>query len=127
MEHAMTLADTVRQARTWHPEKTALVCEGRRWSYQQFDAITDRIGAALLAHGVRPGDRVALHFANGPEIVFGTYACWKIGAVAVPLNIRLKGPEIEYILNHCGVRCFLGHAALFAAVEAERPNLPRVE
>jgi acyl-CoA synthetase (AMP-forming)/AMP-acid ligase II len=104
----MGLGDLVRQARARHPEKMALIAEDGRWTYEQFDEITDRIGAALMRRGVRPGDRVALHFANGPEIVFGYYACFKIGAVAVPLNIRLKGPELEYILNHCGVRVSMG-------------------
>jgi long-chain acyl-CoA synthetase len=123
----MPLADAVRQARARHPHKQALIVGDRGWTYEQFDEITDRIGASLLRRGIRPGDRVALHFANGPEIVFGYYACWKIGAVAVPLNIRLKGPEIEYILNHCGVRFFIGHADLFADVHAVRANLRSVE
>src|SRR5688572_6450813 len=96
-----------RQARAPHPDKLALIVEDRRWTYEQLDEITDRIGASLLRRGIRPGDRVALHFSNGPELVFGYYACFKIGAVAVPLNIRLKGPELTYIVNHCGVRCFL--------------------
>lgn len=127
MTHGMTLQSIVRQARTRHPDRVALIAGDRRWTYREFDEITDRIGAALLLRGIRPGDRVALHFSNGPEIVFGYYACFKIGAVAVPLNIRLKGPELEYILNHCGVRLFLGHADLFAEVQAVRTRLRSVE
>jgi long-chain acyl-CoA synthetase len=123
----MLLGDMVRRARARHPEKQALIVEERQWTYEQFDEITDRIGASLLLRGIRPGDRVALHFGNGPEIVFGYYACWKIGAVAVPLNIRLKGPELAYILNHCGVRMFIGHADLFADVQGVRPGLESVE
>src|SRR5262249_25231448 len=91
----MVLADRIRQARARHPNKPALIVGDRRWTYEQFDEITDRIAAALLRRGIRRGDRVALHFANGSEIVFGYAACFKIGAVAVPVNIRMKGPEIE--------------------------------
>jgi long-chain acyl-CoA synthetase len=123
----MTLADPLRRAGERHPERPALVFGGRRWTYAEFDQVTDRIGAALLRRGLQPGDRVALHFTNGPEIVFSYYACFKIGAVAVPLNVRLKGPELEYILNHCGVRFFLGEAGLFAEVEGVRAHLRGVE
>jgi long-chain acyl-CoA synthetase len=123
----MALADTIRRARVRHPEKHALIFGQRRWTYEQFDDITDRIGAALLRRGIQPGDRVALHFTNSAEMVFGYYACFKIGAVAVPLNIRLKGPELEYILNHCGVRLFLGQADLFAEIQAVRASLRSVE
>jgi acyl-CoA synthetase (AMP-forming)/AMP-acid ligase II len=98
----LSLADTVRQARASHPEKQALIVGEQHWTYEQFDEITERIGAALLRRGIRPGDRVALHFSNGAEIVFGYYACFKIGAVAVPFNIRLKG--VSAGIGRAGVR-----------------------
>jgi long-chain acyl-CoA synthetase len=123
----MALADAVRHARARQPEKHALIVGERRWSYEQLDEITDRIGAALLRRGLRPGDRVALHFANSAELVFCYYACFKIGAVAVPLNIRLKGPELEYVINHCGARFFLGQEDLFAEIQAVRASLKSVE
>src|SRR5581483_10412395 len=83
--------------------------------------------ATLLQLGVQPGDRVALHFSNRPEMVFGYYACFKCGAVAVPLRITLKGPELEYVLNHCGARLLLGQDDLFSEVQAVRGKLPGVE
>jgi long-chain acyl-CoA synthetase len=123
----MALADSIRQARARHPDKQALIVGERSWTYQQFDEITDRIGASLLRRGIRPGDRVALHFPNGPEIVFGYYACFKIGAVAVPLNIRLKGPEIEYILKHSGARLVIGESDLVSEIAGARADLTTVE
>lgn len=123
----MALAEALRQSRERHPEKPALIVEDRTWSYAELDRITDQLGARLIGLGIRPGDRVALHFTNGPEIVFGYYACFKIGAVAVPLNVRLKGTELEYILNHCGARLFLGQPDLFAEVQPVRPGLKGVE
>src|SRR5438128_2562108 len=81
----------------------------------------------VLALGLGAGDRVALHFTNGLEIVLGYYACFKIGAVAVPLNVRLKGPELEYVLHHCGARLYLGQSDLFPEVQAVRSRLPGLE
>jgi long-chain acyl-CoA synthetase len=123
----MSLAEALRNGRQCHPDKPALLFEERSGSYAQLDEVTDRIGAALLRHGVRPGDRVALLFTNCPEMVFGYYACFKIGAVAVPLNFRLQAPEVEYILNHCGARFLLGQEDLFQPVQSVRANLPCVE
>jgi long-chain acyl-CoA synthetase len=123
----MALSDAVRRARERQPAKPALIVGERRWSYEQFDEITDRIGAALLRRGLQPGDRVALHVANSAEIVFGYYACFKIGAAAVPLNIRLKGPELEYVINHCDARFYLGQAELFSEIQAVRARLESVE
>ncbi len=123
----MSLSELLRRQRKRHPQKKALLFEDQSWTYTQLDAITDRIAATLLQLGVQPGDRVALHFSNRPEMVFGYYACFKCGAVAVPLRITLKGPELEYVLNHCGARLLLGQDDLFSEVQAVRGKLPGVE
>jgi long-chain acyl-CoA synthetase len=123
----MALGKAVRQGRERHPEKRALIFEQQSWTYAQVDDITDRIGASLLQLGIQPGDRVALHFTNCPDLVFGYYACFKIGAVAVPLNTRLKGPELEYVLHHSGARLFIGQHGLFSEVQSVRSRLPSVE
>jgi acyl-CoA synthetase (AMP-forming)/AMP-acid ligase II len=123
----MSLGDTLRRQRERHPETRALLFEEQSWTYRQLDEITDRIAASLLEQGVQPGDRVALLFANRPELVFGYYACFKSGAVAVPLNIRFKSPELAYVLKHCGVRLLIGQDDLFPEVQAVRARLPGVE
>src|SRR3954466_11547943 len=99
-EITMSLGEVITHGRIRHPQKAALRFEGQCWSYTELDEITDEIGAGLRRRGGRPGDRVALLLRTCPEMVFGYYACFKIGAVAVPLNFRLQGPELECILNH---------------------------
>src|SRR6185436_7081644 len=88
---------------------------------------TDRMAGRLLELGIRPGDRVALHLTNRPELVQSYYACFKIGAIAVPLNVRLKGSELEYVLNHSGARLYLGQGDLFPEIQSIRSNLGQVE
>src|SRR5690349_20666945 len=80
----------------------ALLLEDQRWTYARFDAITDRIRAALCRLKVPPGDQVALLFTNRLEMVFCYSAGSRMGAVAVPVNVRRKGPEIAYLIDHCG-------------------------
>jgi long-chain acyl-CoA synthetase len=127
MDGSMALGEALRRGREQYPDRPALLFEEQRWSYAQVDEITDRMAAALLRLGVQPGDRVALLFGNVPEIVYSYYACFKIGAVAVPLNARLKAPELEYILEHSGVRLLLGHQDLFQSLWSKGTGLPSVQ
>src|SRR5207249_349392 len=61
----------------------------------------------LLQQGCRPGDRVAIHWANSIEVVTLFFACFKAGLIAVPVNVRMKAPEIAYVLAHSkAVMCF---------------------
>ena len=123
----MSLGEVLRRGRERHPDKPALLFESERWSYARMDEITDRIGVSLQRQGLRSGDRVALLLANCPEMPFVYYASWKLGAIAVPLNPRLKGPELEYLLGHSGARVLIAHDDLFPAVGEVRSRLPHLE
>lgn len=123
----MALHSALERARELYPDRVALIYADRRWTYGEIEAITNRLGAGLLANGVNPGDRVAMLLPNSPELVFCYYACFRIGAVAVPLNARLTGPELVYMLNHCGARLLITDEALFKDLDRERPGLVTVE
>jgi HIP---CoA ligase len=59
---------------------------------------------ALLALGVQHGDRVAIWAPNGVEWIVAGLAIHTLGAVLVPVNTRMKGPEAAYILERSGAR-----------------------
>ena len=71
----------------------------RRFSFVQLNARCNATANALLARGVKPGDRVATLLKNGIEFVETYFAVAKIGAVMVPVNWRLVSAEISYILD----------------------------
>ncbi|GAB4512488.1 MAG: long-chain fatty acid--CoA ligase [Anaerolineae bacterium] len=87
------------------PEKVAMIDQftGRSFTY---DAMNDR--AARLATymrdvwGARPGDRVAILAKNSVQYFEFQFACFKLGAMMLPLNWRLAVPELVYILNDSG-------------------------
>src|SRR6185437_7819076 len=69
--------------------------------------LRDRVRAladAFSRRGVRPGDRVAVLMGNRPEFGETVLAANRLGAVAVPVNFRLTGPEASYILGDAGAR-----------------------
>ena len=109
------------------PRKIALRFAGTTYSYSDLDALSQRLSAALSRLGIQGGDRVAFLLPNGLEIVLCYYACFKIGAVAVPLNIRF-GPELlRHVIEHSEARMLVSDPELFLRIEKIRSALPRVE
>src|SRR5262245_20044415 len=80
--------------------KAAIAWRDQSLTFSEFDRLTDNIAQNLLGSGAAPGDRVALHLSNGPEMALGVFGCLKAGCVLVPINTRLKGREIDYVLRH---------------------------
>jgi acyl-CoA synthetase (AMP-forming)/AMP-acid ligase II len=122
----MTLQAALAEGARAFPDRPWISCDDQAWTYAQGDRITDRLARGLMAAGVEPGDRVALLFGNGPEIVFSYFACFKVGAIAVPLNIRLAPPELAYAIGHCEASILLGQDHLCQAVMPLLPQLPRL-
>ena len=59
-----TLADLLRRSAKRFPRKTAIVCGATRWTFAEFDQVTDRLAAGLARMGVAPGTRVAVLARN---------------------------------------------------------------
>lgn len=94
------------------PERVALVEADREVTYGEFDAWTNQVARALLAAGVRRGDRVGVLLLNSVAFMELTFATAKIGAILVPINFRLQGPEVGYILDDAGCDVFVFHRPL---------------
>lgn len=123
----MNLGLNLTQAALNWPEKTALVFEGRRWSYRDWNRLANRAANAFAGHGIGPGDRVAFLTWNLPEQVTGFYGLLKIGAVPVPINYRLAANEVKHIVNNSGARILVFEEVLRDRVEPIRGDLPAVE
>ena len=79
------------------------VASDRRFSFDELNVRSNKTANAL--HGIvasPPGDRVGLLLMNGVEFVETFFAAAKIGAVNVPLNMRLVADELEFILKDSG-------------------------
>jgi fatty-acyl-CoA synthase len=82
------------------PDREALVYEGGpRWTFAALDQEARTVARGLVAHGITPGDRVAVWATNVPEWIVLQFALAKIGAILVTVNTALRGPEIEYLLR----------------------------
>jgi long-chain acyl-CoA synthetase len=103
----MTLGEMLHLSAVRNPQKPAIICGEQVVSYETLDQSTDALARWLLRQGLEPGDRVAIHWMNSVETVTLYFACFKAGLIAVPVNNRLKAPEIAYILGHSRAKlCF---------------------
>lgn len=88
--------------------KLALVADNKFLNYKQLDEYSDNIAAYLQKKcHVKKGDRVATLIGNRFQFPLITIACAKLGAIMVPINIKLTAEEIEYIILHSDVTVLL--------------------
>lgn len=81
--------------------------DDRSWTYRDFDRAVGQTANMLRANGIRKGDVVSLLLRNSPEYIIAYFACWKIGAIAGPVNSLLKADEIEWIVGNSGSKLLL--------------------
>ena len=99
------LAQILDTAAAAHGERAALVCEdGGTTTYADLARRAAGVATLLAEHGVRAGDRVALHLRNGPAYVAAYFGALRTGAVVVPLNVLLAPPEIAQRIEASGAR-----------------------
>ena len=106
-ERMRCVYSALRGAAQERGDRPALVFGARAWTYAQVEAEAGRIAAGLRSHGVAAGDRVAMLVRNRPEFVFIFFAIQRLGAVAVPMDVRLQGAEIEHVLADSRARALV--------------------
>lgn len=125
----MQLVDIYRQALIESPDKKAVVCSDTFCTYRELDENIIRYSQTLTALGVKKGDRVGLLMPNCLEIIYAYFACFRIGAIAVPSSYYSKTPEIIYEANHCQINIYLVHqerAHILVGVQENTPSLEAV-
>jgi amino acid adenylation domain-containing protein len=107
------------------PDKTALVCEGRRLTYAALDSLASGLAAGLRAAGVGRGDRVVIFLDNSVEAVVALFAALKAGGVFVIVNPTTKADKVAYIVANCRAAAVVTDERRRAAVADHLAALPR--
>jgi fatty-acyl-CoA synthase len=97
----MDLSSWIDRHAALTPERTAILFSERNLSYGAMAALVHRLAAAMAASGVKRGACVAYLGFNSPEMLALLFACARLGALFMPLNWRLAGPEHRQMLEHC--------------------------
>ena len=109
------------------PDRTAVLDPHRSLTYAELADRTARYAGALRRLGVGRGDRVAYLGVNAVEVFETFFATWLLGAIAVPLNYRLSGAEIRYMLEDSGASVLVhsGNANALVAAAVPLPGTVR--
>jgi 2-furoate---CoA ligase len=109
----MTLPTLVELAVSRTPDQLALVEQEQRYTYSQLHSQVCAQGNALSEAGVAPGERVITVLPTSAAHALLLLAIFQIGAVAVPINPRLKPDEVAYCIEHAQARavCFESRTA----------------
>jgi len=115
---AMDIGRMLRRGSRYFGDRLFVVSGERRITFDEMRRRTNFLSGGLVsAHGIRPGDRVAILMHNRAEWIEAYWAIVQIGAIVVPMNFRLGADELVVILNNCG-------AKLLIAEPEHRPLYP---
>ena len=106
-QHGATLAD-----------KPAVIEGARTLDWRGFDAATNRVGNALLAAGLVPGERVAVLAGNSLEMLLVLFGCGKAGLSVVPLNVSITDAAVAGMLADCAARAVVASGTHVARIDA---------
>ena len=112
----MLLHEWLEEHARERPDRVALVCDSRRYTYREIDTSAQRLAATLQARSVARGDRVAIYLDNVAEAVVSIFAVLKAGAVFMPVNPQTKADKLTYLLNDSRARAIISHGSLGDAV-----------
>jgi fatty-acyl-CoA synthase len=125
-EEPANLADMVCAQAKNRGNALAFEFEGRQTSFAEFDINTNRVANALKALGVKPRERIAYVGKNSDiyfELLLGAM---KANVVMAPVNWRLAGPEIAFIVEDCRAPVLFVGPEFVDLIERIRSQLPSV-
>jgi fatty-acyl-CoA synthase len=108
----LTPVSFLRRSAYVYPDKVAVVHGHRRYTYREFEERVNRLASGLREAGLGKGDRVAFLAPNIPPLLEAHFAVPAAGCVLVPINTRLSGEEVGFILEHSGSKLLFADAEL---------------
>ncbi|MFC1834838.1 acyl--CoA ligase family protein [Thermodesulfobacteriota bacterium] len=96
----LTPVSFLKRSAVVYGDKIAVVYGDKRVTYADLCKRVNRFADALVTAGIRRGDKVAFICPNTPPMLEAHFAVPMIGATLVPINTRLSGREISYIIRH---------------------------
>jgi len=116
--------DMFEQSVSRSPQVPAIHYFDSTLCYGEVDSLAGSMAAGLADLGVEQGDRVIVQLQNIPQFLIATYACWKLGAIVVPLNPMYKERELEFYCNDSAARVIITMEACYPEVKGLRSRAP---
>jgi len=121
------LANWLAQRASRTPERKALTFEGTTWTYAQFQQRIEALSGRLQSLGVEREERVTFLGLNQPAFLVVMFATARLGAIFVPLNFRLTGPELVAQITDAEVHTLIADAQHRSIIDGVRHEIPSVQ
>lgn len=96
----MILSSLFEFAVNRHPNEIAIIEKSKKYTYKEFDQLTDKLAHNLQKIGIRKGNRIVTLTKNRMEMVAMYWAAQKLGAIFTPINFRLSSEEVKYCVEN---------------------------
>jgi long-chain acyl-CoA synthetase len=105
----------------------AIMDENHRYTYRELAERTALLKQALKRAGIQKGDRVGILMLNSFRYVETSFAITAMGAISVPLNIRLSAPELEFVMNDSEIKILFIHREFLPLVPYFKAKVPSIQ
>ncbi len=122
-----TLGAVLQRHAAQRPDTPALIFEDQVLNYGALDRRADQVAGGLRAFGLAPGARIAVLAKNQPAFFELLFAAARAGYVLVPVNYRLAGPEVAYVVNDAQATLLFVDAAFAPLIETLLPQMPMLQ
>jgi acyl-CoA synthetase (AMP-forming)/AMP-acid ligase II len=119
----MLVGDTLHNSAARAPDRIALIGQGKRLSYAEFEQAANRLANALLDLKLDKGARVAILSANRPEYAIAYFAIARTPYISAHCSTRSIAGELAYVLDRIGAEVLILEAAFAAIVQEALPEL----
>jgi acyl-CoA synthetase (AMP-forming)/AMP-acid ligase II len=123
----MNIGSLLTKASRLHSNRLAIQYGEQQLSYAELNQRVGQLAQALRSLGVRPGDRVAIVQRNGPALFETLFACFRAGAAAVPINVRLHPEEVAFICQDSGVKVLVATGEYATSALRAREQTPGLQ
>ncbi|KIX14385.1 AMP-binding protein [Dethiosulfatarculus sandiegensis] len=106
--------------------KIFLEFKDKSFTYEEMNLKANQAARGFSDLGLKKGDRIALLAPNSPEFIFLWWGILKMGAVLVPVNLRLTAQEVSYILNHSQAKAVVMHQSTLDLLPGLKKNCPEI-
>ena len=123
----LNLGEMLRVNSVKYPHKTAFKDKSSAQTFSQLNRRVNKLSHLLLGLGLQKGDKISCFLENCLEIVELYLACAKTGIIINPINFRLNGSDVSYIINNADSKALFVHSEFTPLIESIRNSLAQVK
>jgi len=104
------------------PNRIAIIFGGMELTFSELRDLSNRFANALMAMGIKKGDKVAIHLPNCPQFAIAYYGAIKTGATYTPISPLLAPNEVQHQLNDSGAKTLISLDLVYPSISSIIPN-----